>query len=168
MKNIIRSLVLIFFIFSSTTVIYGQVKKTDDVYLNSIKDYYLVDQTLVSNQGSTLVPMNAIRGVNDVYYIEYEYEVVVKKGMDLQVSIEDMFFSKTDISKDDLLNTFDFEVTKTVVEQLGYNEHVLRQSEVAERIMVHVTISMNEPSTRELMDSLVGGQLMFDVYFYAV
>jgi len=167
MKNIISSLVLIFFIFSSTTVVYGQIKQSDDVYLNSISDYYLVDQTLISNQGSTLIPLGEIRGVNDVYYIEYEYEVVVKKGMDLQVSIEDIFFSHTDVSREELHNTFNFDITETVVEQLGYSEHLLDQNEVAERILVQVKVSMNEPASQELFSILIGGQLMFDVYFFA-
>lgn len=167
MKNIMRSLVLIFFIFSSTTVVYSQIKKPDEVYLNAISDYYLVDEALVSNAASTLVPVGAIRGLHDVYYVEYQYEVVVKKGMELQVSIEDLFFNQNDISQEDLQQTFQFDVTKTVTEELGYNDHLFAQDEVAQRIIVTVRVSMMEPSTNDLYDNLVGGQLMFDVYFYA-
>lgn len=168
MKNIMISLVLIFFIFSSTTVIYAQITDSDDVYLDTISDYYLADETLVSKAGSTLIPEGNIRGVNDVYYVEYQYEVIVKEGMELQVMIEDLFFSNTGVSIEDLQSTFRFDISKTVVNRLDYSEHLFGKNEDAERVIITVKVSMVEPESNELYAKLIGGQLTFDVYFFAV
>ena len=169
MKKFILQIVLIFFVFTSTTAVYSQVKKpNDDMYINSVGDFYLVDQHLVSNNNSTLIPVGEIRGVNDVYYVEYEYEVIVKDGMDLSIMIDDLFFTNELVSNEELRDTFQFNITEEVVQQLDYSEHMFGEQELANRVIVHVQVSMSNPETFELMQNLIGGQLSFEVYFFAI
>jgi len=67
--------------------------------LNELSDFDIVNQNMVNPQGSTLVPSGVIRGVNDVYFIDFEYEVLVKKDMDLQIMIEDLVFTNELLQK---------------------------------------------------------------------
>jgi hypothetical protein len=167
MKKVFQLMILIFLLFSGTTALYAQVSKDDNVYLNELSDFYLVDQALSNQHGGSLVPLGAIRGVNDVYYVDFEYEIVMKKGMDLQVLVEDIFFTNENVTEEQLLQTFNFDISYTVVEELQESEHFLSETELAERIIVTVSVSMNEPTTYELMSELFGGQLGFEVYFFA-
>lgn len=168
MKRIVISLVLIFLFFSSTSVVYAQVQDKQDNVLDSISEFYLVDEQLVSPEGSTLVPMGAIRAVNDVYYIEYEYEVVVKQGMDLNVLIDDLFFTNELVTDQELRNTFQFEIVEEVIETVGYHDHFLSEEVDANRVNVRVRVSMVEPESYELFTKLVNGSLNFEVYFFVV
>ena len=168
MKRMVISLVLIFFILSSTTVVYAQIKEPNDILLDSISDYYLIDQKLMSGEASKLVPYGVARAENDVYYVVYQYEVVVRKGMDLQVMIEDMMFSQETVSNEQLRSVFTFDIDEQVVEELHFQENLLGESIDAQRIMITIRISMNEPSTYDLYRQLAGGHLTFEVYFFAV
>lgn len=167
MKRMIVTLVLMFLIFSSTTAVYSQIKSTDDVFIDSISEFYLVDQRLVSDTNATLVPVGAIRGINDVYAIEYTYEVIVKDGMDLSVMIEDLLFSTGTLDDATLRDTFTFDIEQTIVETLEYNEHLFGQGVTANRIEITVKVSMNEPESYDIYQQLVGGNLQFEVYFFA-
>lgn len=168
MKRIVISLVLIFLLFSSTSVVYAQVQDKQDNVLDSISEFYLVDEQLMSPEGSTLVPLGAIRAVDDVYYIEYEYEVIVKEGMDLNVLIDDLIFTNDLVTKQELRNTFLFEIEEEVVETVGYQDHFLSEEVNANRIRVRVRVSMLEPESYELFTNLVNGSLNFEVYFFVV
>jgi hypothetical protein len=167
MKRMIVAMVLTFLIFTSTTAVYSQMKGSDDVFIDSISDFYLVDQQLVSDTNATLVPIGAIRGVNDVYEIEYTYEVIVKDGMDLNVMIEDLLFSTGTLDADTLRNTFTFEIEQSIIETLEYNDHFFGQGVTANRIEISVKVSMNEPASYEIYQQLVGGNLQFEVYLFA-
>lgn len=167
-KRILTTLVLMFFIFSTSTFAYTSIKADDTVYLNDISEFYLVDQRLKNDTNSTLVPVGAIRGVTDVYEIVYQYEVVIKDGTNLHVSIDDLFFSEPGIEREDLDDAFQFRIDKQVVEELTYSEHLFTEKVDAERVLITVTVSMNEPESVELFQQLIGGSLTFEVYFYVV
>jgi hypothetical protein len=168
MKRIVTSLVLIFLLFSSTSVVYAQIQDKPDNVLDSISEFYIVDEQLVSPEGSTLVPIGAIRSVNDVYYIEYEYEVIVKQGMDLSVMIDDLVFTNDLVNEQELRNTFQFEIEEEVVDTVGYHDHFLSEETDANVVKVRVIVSMVEPESYELFTKLVNGSLNFEVYFFVV
>lgn len=168
MKRVVISLVLIFLLFSSTSVVYAQVRDQEDNYLDSISEFYLVDEQLVSPEGSTLVPVGAIRAVNDVYYIEYEYEVIVKEGMNINIMIDDLVFTNNLVSDQELQSTFQFEIIEEVVETVEYHDHFLSEEVDANRVNVRVRVSMVEPETYELFTKLINGSLNFEVYFFVV
>ncbi|MCF7926201.1 MAG: hypothetical protein K9L74_01305 [Candidatus Izimaplasma sp.] len=167
MKNILKSLVLIFLIFSTTTSIYASVVKDDNVYINETSDSYIINETLISDSKSTLIPSNQVRTVNDVHTIQYEYELIVKDGLVLDAEIIDLVFSNSTVTEANLEAIFNFHIDIETVESLDYSEHLFEGKESAIRVIVSLSISMNEPSTHELYQQLAGGQLMFNVSFYA-
>lgn len=166
MKRILTNLVLIFFIFSSTTVVYASVQK-DDVVLDELSDLYIANEVLRSDRNASLIPEGAIQGVNDVYYIEYEYELIVKEGTNVYSDVRDLFMRTSDIDEETLKEVFNFEFTTEVVESLDYTEHLFGETINANRVVVTLTISMNEPETYEIFQQIVGGQLQFEVEFFA-
>lgn len=166
MKRILTNLVLIFFIFSSTTVVYASVKK-DDVVLDELSDLYIANEVLRSDSNATLIPEGAIQGVNDVYYIEYEYELIVKEGTNVYSDVRDVFMRTSDIDEETLMEVFNFEFTTEVIETLDYTEHLFGETIEANRVVVTLRISMNEPATYEIFEQIVGGQLQFEVEFFA-
>jgi len=169
MKRFVLHIVLIFFVLLSTTTVYAQIQNNkSDVYINDIGDFYMVEQHLVSDSGARLVPVGVIQGVDDVYYIEYQYELIVKDGMDLNVLINDLMFSNELVNYDDLDDTFQFDISKKVLGSVDYAESLFANHEAASRIQITVLVSMMEPSTMELMQALAGGQLSFELYFYAM
>ena len=168
MKSIVMYVVLTFFILSSSTAVYSQIKEEDMVYLNQQSEYYLVNEALVSPEGSALVPQGAIRGVNDVYYIEFQYVVVVKKGFDLQVLVEDLAFSNEDVLESELHDTFEFDFNVRVVDTIQHSEHFFDSEEAADVVMINVQVRMNEPNTIELYKGLMGGNLAFELRFFVV
>ena len=52
MKRILIFIVLIFFIFTATDIVYTNVK-ADDAFLEDASDYYMVDQRLTEGNGNT-------------------------------------------------------------------------------------------------------------------
>ena len=166
MKRILIYTVLIFFIFLSTSTVYAQVQPEEN-YLKDISDYYIVDQTLISEDNSTLIPRGAIQGAHDVYEIQYEYEVIVKQGKEVYALVEDLWFSRENVNVEDLVNVFDFEFDYNIVETLDYHEHFFKEAVVAERVVITLSISMIEPESYELAKELMSGQLSFEVYFFA-
>lgn len=160
-------MILIFLFVSSTSVMVVQATNSDDVYLNELSDFYLVDQKMTSNDGSKLVPEGVVRGVNDVYHVDFEYEVVVKKGMDLQVLVEDLLFTNELVTEEELQETFYFTVNQKVVEELEASDQFFGGNEEAERVVVTISVAMNQPQSYESFQHLIGGQLTFEVYFFA-
>lgn len=168
MKNILLRIVLVFFVFTSSTAVYAQVESNDDLYIDEAGDFYLVEQQLVGQPGQSLVPRGVILGENDVYYIEYQYEAIVKEGMELQVLIEDLMFSNSNLTQEELEQVFYFDITMTPIEVLDYHEHMFSSVETAQRVEVTVQVSMELPETYELYQQIVGEQLTFEVYFFAM
>ncbi|QMS84628.1 hypothetical protein [Candidatus Xianfuyuplasma coldseepsis] len=168
MKNILLRVVLVFFVFTSSTAVYAQVESNDDLYIDEAGDFYIVEQQLVGEPGQSLVPQGVILGENDVYYIEYGYQVIVKEGMELQVLIEDLLFSNSNVAQEDLEQVFHFDISTTVVETLEYYEHMFSGVDTAQVVDVTVQVSMELPGTYELYQQIVGEQLAFEVYFFAM
>ena len=139
--------------------------KAEDPYLEDISDYYIVNQKVTREKDTTLIPVGAIQGVNDVYYIEYQYEIIIKHGKQLQTSINDLWISNSSVDQEILENVFIFEYDYDVVEALGYREHLFRESVSAKRVIVTVTLSMDEPETYEIYQQLVNQQISFEVHF---
>ena len=166
MKRILTNLVLIFFIFSSTTVVYASVK-SDDVVLDELSDLYIANEVLRSDHNASLIPEGAIQGVNDVYYIEYEYELIVKEGTNVYSDVRDLFMRTSDIDEETLFEVFNFEFETEIIESLDYTEHLFGETISANRVIVTLRISMNEPTTYEIFEQIVGGQLQFEVEFFA-
>ncbi len=166
MKKFIISLVLVFLVLTSTTVVYANISENDDVYLDSPSDFYLANETLQTEQGKTIIPLSQVRGVNDVHYVEYQYEVIVKDGFDLYATIEELAFSQHNLDSDTLNDLFNFDISYETLSNGSYQDSILSQSEDVNTVMVTVTISMNEPSTEELFYQVVGGSLSFEVYFF--
>ena len=139
--------------------------KAEDPYLEDISDYYIVNQNLAGAKGTNLIPTGAIQGVNDVYYIEYQYEIIIKHGKQLHASIKDLWITNSSVDQEILENVFNFEYDYNVVEVLGYREHLFRESVSAKRVIVTVTLSMDEPETYEIYQRLVNEQISFEVHF---
>ena len=165
MKKLLLSLVLVFFVFTLTDSIYASVK-ADDLYLEDISDYYIVDQKLTHKKWSNLVPNGVIQGKNDVYYIEYQYEIIIKDGKQLESNIEQLWISG-EISQEMLENVFTFEFDYEVIETLDYHKHLFKESVSANRVIVTLKVSMEEPKTYEIYQEFAGKQLSFKVYFSA-
>ena len=97
MKRLVTLLVLMFFVFSGTMIIYASSITHDDV-LASPSDFYLVESKLVSPENATLVPIGTIRSVNNVYYIDFTYELVIKEGLALHSEVYELHFSDSSVS----------------------------------------------------------------------
>ena len=166
MKNFIMSLVLIFLIFSSTTAVYASFNQDENVYLDNTSDFYIANETLITDSNKTLIPLNQVRGVNDVYYVTYEYELIIKDGYNIHAVVEDLTFSNQNVTEDTISSTFNFEIDSTTVKSISHSEHLLDQAENADVVVVTVTISMNEPATYDDFTDLVGGYLSFETYFF--
>ncbi len=165
MKKLIIGLVLVFLIFIFTDSIYATVK-ADDPYLEDTTDYYIVNQKLLNKKGNNLVPNGAIQGKNDVYYIEYQYEIIIKDGKQLGSNIEQLWMSET-LSQEMLEKVFTFEFDYEEIETLDYREHLFKESVTANRVIVTLKVSMEEPETYEIYQELFGKQLSFKVCFTA-
>ena len=163
MERILIFIVLIFFIFTATDIVYTNVK-ADDAFLEDASDYYMVDQRLTEGNGNTLIPKGAIQGVNDVYYVEFQYEIILKEGKELESSIEQLWISNS-VSQEMLEEIFNFEFEYEEVNTLDYREHLFRESVSASVVIVTLRVSMNEPATYEVFQQLIGRDLSFKVYF---
>ncbi len=165
MKRILVFVVLIFFIFTITNSIYSSVK-AEDPYLEDTSDYYIVDQKLNEKKGNNLVPNGVIQGIHDVYYIEYQYEIIIKDGKQLKSNIEQLWISEA-TDQEMLEKVFIFEFDYEVIGTLDYREHLFKESVSANRVIVTLRVSMEEPETYEIYQELAGKQLSFKVYFFA-
>ena len=163
MKRILIFMVLIFFIFTFTNSIYTGVK-ADELFLEDASDYYMVDQVLTNSEGNTLVPNGVIQGINDVYYIEYQYKIIIKDGKELLSSIEQLYISNT-TNQEMLEEVFNFEFEYEEIGTLDYREHMFRESVTAKTIIVTLRVSMEEPETYEIFKEIAGKELSFKVLF---
>lgn len=166
MKRLLISVVLIFFIFSTSSIVYTEVKGSTDPFLEDSSDFYLTSQKLQSKNNSTLVPTGVIQGVNDVYFIEYQYELLIKEGTDLHSSVKNLAFNNADLDNETIEQLFNFEFSYEVVETINYHEDLFGAGVDADRIIVTLIITMNEPNSYELFEIIAGNQLSFESYFF--
>jgi|GEM_PF-3675232 hypothetical protein len=163
MKRLVTLLVLMFFVFSGTMIIYASSITHDDV-LASPSDFYLVESKLVSPENATLVPIGTIRSVNNVYYIDFTYELVIKEGLALHSEVYELHFSDSSVSDEELREIFNFDITQSTSNELN----TLVSNGDYQSVIVNVRVSMNQPQSEELMQQLVNGQLTFEMYFFAM
>ncbi len=168
MKRILMYLVLMFFISLTTTYSYTQVTADNEVYLEDISEFYLINEQLVSGRTSKLVPTGVIRAVGDVYEIVYQYELIIKDGTKLQSKVDDLMFSDSTVSNQQLRDTFNFRFDQTVVESFTYTGDLFEKPVEAQRVLVTLHVTMNAPQTYELYRQIAGGNLNFEVYFYVI
>ncbi|MEC9485827.1 MAG: hypothetical protein UMR38_08200 [Candidatus Izemoplasma sp.] len=166
MKKFVIGLVLVFLVLSSTTVIYANVSNNDDVYLNNPSDFYIAQETLVSEQNKTIIPLTQVRGLDDVHYVSYQYDVIVKEGYTLYAQIEDLGFTQGNLDTETLERLFNFDVTYETLSDGTYNKTLFSQAEDTETVRITVKVSMNEPQSKTIVYQLVGGSLTFETYFF--
>lgn len=167
MKRILTSIVLIFFVFSASSLVYANVKD-ETTYLDNISEFYLVQERLVSETNSTLIPVGTIQGVNDVYYVEYQYELLIKEGTDLNTTVKDLYLRTGDLTQEELEQVFVFDFDYEIEETVEYHESLFAPGVAANRVNVTLRVSMVEPESYEVFQELVGSQMSFEVYFFVV
>jgi hypothetical protein len=149
-----------FFVFTSTTFVYSEFKPTDGTVFASSSDQYVITKKLSGPSGVNLVPVGAIRGVNDVYYLDFTYDVYVKENLQLNVEVSNLSFSNKQITEEELQKIFNFDITlQNVIDDqknyLGNDTYVHK--------VITIRVSMNEPDSMELMENIIGGKLTYSL-----
>jgi hypothetical protein len=127
------------------------------------------------SNGERLIPMNAFKGSNDVYYYQYEYDIIFNKDGSLVINIIDIM---TDSDLENLSEHFNFFIsldetdfysnqdtlTIMLTEGNAYYNEVLEVF----NFKVFITVTMNEPDSLSAKEALANQALNFSVHFQAL
>ncbi|MFH5882606.1 hypothetical protein [Liberiplasma polymorphum] len=127
------------------------------------------------SNGERLIPMKAFKGSNDVYYYQYEYDIIFNKDGSLVINIIDIM---TDSELENLSEHFNFFIsldetdfysnqdtlTIMLTEGNAYYNEVLEVF----NFKVFITVTMNEPDSLSAKEALANQALNFSVHFQAL
>lgn len=154
MRTIGVSLLAFFFVLLVTHVafLYWDANQTIFQYENVslVGTNATIQQRFASNQNNRLVPLGAVKGVNDVDSISFYYEIKMEKLHTLEVSIEDITFIKT---QSEFLDTYGLVIT---------NHEITYVDQIA---VVVVTVSLRMPQTEAELVMMQNSSLTFRVEF---
>lgn len=154
MRTIGVSLLAFFFVLLVTHVafLYWDANQTIFQYENVslVGTNTTIQQRFASNQNNRLVPLGAVKGVNDVDSVSFYYEIKMEKLHTLEVLIEDVTFLKT---QSELLDIYGLVIT---------NHEITYVNQIA---VVVVTVSLRMPQTEAELVMMQNSSLTFRVEF---
>lgn len=154
MRTIGVSLLAFFFVLLVTHVafLYWDANQTIFQYENVslVGTNTTIQQRFASNQNNRLVPLGAVKGVNDVDSVSFYYEIKMEKLHTLEVLIEDVTFLKT---QSELLDIYGLVIT---------NHEITYVNQIA---VVVVTVSLRMPQTEAELVMIQNSSLTFRVEF---
>lgn len=142
MKKILFFAVLIFCLLGTTQKAYSYFDDSSITILNEDGELYIINETSNTTK-KHLIPTGCILGDNDTYYVTYQYEVYIEKGINVESLVKNIVLEGSTLTDIELEQLFNFDITIDHVKDVTLSQGMFMDTTDGELLHITIEVTMN-------------------------
>jgi hypothetical protein len=160
MKKLLFITVLIFCLLGTTQTAYSYFDSSTPTILNEDGQLYTIIES--SNKSSKqLIPLGCILSEDETYYIIYQYDVYIEKGMNIESAVTNLALEGSSLNEEELNKLFNFDILIDHRKDVQLSHGMFYDNSNGELVHIIIEVTMNNIDDFNNSSTIVGQNLSF-------